>query len=261
MEINWTIGNDDIIKVKDFVAKHNSPFVDRVIERNVKRQNIRIDRDAILKNKIMCLLTSQQPSGPNSKIGCFLRLNPFPVTYQAISETDNIENFVRLTLLQNGLNRFINKIPTFFADNFQQLEANNWKIFSDIENKLIGQNTQKKERTLADQINDTFKGFGPKQSRNFLQALGLTRYEIPLDSRITSWLNDFGFPITLSSIALQDKGYYHFVSDGFQTLCANADIYPCVLDATIFSSFDNGCGQMRTSYINNLPAANIGLAI
>jgi predicted phosphoribosyltransferase len=30
---------------------------------------------------------------------------------------------------------------------------------------------------------------GSKQSRNFVQILGLTRYGIPLDSRITRFLN------------------------------------------------------------------------
>jgi len=33
------------------------------------------------------------------------------------------------------------------------------------------------------------KGIGPKQSRNLRQALGLLRYEIPIDSRIVKWLN------------------------------------------------------------------------
>ncbi|MCK9270029.1 MAG: hypothetical protein WC271_07755 [Bacteroidales bacterium] len=91
----------------------------------------------------------------------------------------------------------------------------------------------------SDNLQVDFNGFGPKQSRNFLQALGLTKYEIPIDSRITTWLNDFGFPVTLTSSPLGDKGYYHFVSDGIQELCEKAEIYPCILDAAIFSSFDN----------------------
>jgi len=40
--------------------------------------------------------------------------------------------------------------------------------------------------------------------------------------------------------ALQDRNYYNFVSDGFQKLCEACDITPCVLDAAIFSSFDEG---------------------
>ena len=96
------------------------------------------------------------------------------------------------------------------------------------------------EREVADFIDARFKGFGPKQSRNLLQSLGLTRYEIPIDSRITKWLNRFGFPVKLSAEALSDSNYYRFVSEGFQRLCAESETYPCVLDAAIFASYDKG---------------------
>ena len=33
-------------------------------------------------------------------------------------------------------------------------------------------------------MSERLAGFGPKQARNLLQGLGLTRYEIPIDSRI-----------------------------------------------------------------------------
>jgi thermostable 8-oxoguanine DNA glycosylase len=98
--------------------------------------------------------------------------------------------------------------------------------------------TQKSELESADFIDDTLKGFGPKQSRNLLQELGLTRYEIPIDSRITRWLNDFGFPVTLSADALSARNYYSFVSEGVRELCEACGIYPCLLDAAIFSSYD-----------------------
>jgi thermostable 8-oxoguanine DNA glycosylase len=96
------------------------------------------------------------------------------------------------------------------------------------------------ERNAAEFIDENLKGFGPKQSRNLLQSLGLTRYEIPIDSRITKWLNAFGFPVKLTADALSNREYYNFIGDGFQALCARAEIYPCVLDAAIFSSFDGG---------------------
>ena len=240
MNVTWNIDEHDITKLNDFVAKHKNHFVERVIERNVNRINIRTDKDSILEKIIMCLITSQQPSGPNSTVGIFLNLKPFPLTYETVLKSENVEELIKQTMQQNKLNRFINRIPVYFNYNFQHLETTNWEMFSDIETKLSGQHTKQLERTFADNIADTFKGFGAKQSRNFLQALGLTKYEIPIDSRITTWLNDFGFPVKLSPTALQDKAYYHFVSDGFQTLCVRAGVLPCVLDATIFSSFDNG---------------------
>jgi hypothetical protein len=68
----------------------------------------------------------------------------------------------------------------------------------------------------------------------------LSRYEVPIDSRITKWLNEFGFPIRLTANALADRNYFEFVSDGFQRLAGACGIAPCVLDAAIFSSFDDG---------------------
>ena len=96
------------------------------------------------------------------------------------------------------------------------------------------------ERGAARFVDEKFKGFGPKQSRNLLQGLGLSRYEVPIDSRITKWLNEFGFPIRLTASALADRNYFEFVSDGFQRLAEACGIAPCVLDAAIFSSFDDG---------------------
>lgn len=240
MEFQWDITNNDISRLRDFVAQHQNPFVTRRISRNIDRQNVRVDKDAVLKNIIMCLLTTQQRSGPNTPIGKFLRQNPFPLTDKSISRQPDTNKFVRQTLQQHGLNRYINRIPKFFVDNYKILQTTKWALVDTLTNELNQQASREKERAIADSLHDTFSGFGPKQSRNFLQALGLTKYEIPIDSRITTWLNDFGFPVALSSTALQDKGYYHFVSDGIQTLCNHADIYPCVLDATIFASFDNG---------------------
>jgi hypothetical protein len=34
--------------------------------------------------------------------------------------------------------------------------------------------------------------------------VGLSRFEVPIDSRITKWLNDFGFPVKLAPSALPD---------------------------------------------------------
>ena len=119
------------------------------------------------------------------------------------------------------------------------MQEENWGIKENL-NKLLMVDSKEEERKLADELDDLFHGFGPKQSRNFLQALGLTKYEIPLDSRIIGWLNNFGFPIKLNSKSLGDKAYYHFVSDGIQALCEKAKIYPCMFDAAVFSSYDKG---------------------
>lgn len=238
MNINWNISQSDIEKVKKVIAENENAFLQARQLRNVEKQNIVIDKDKIIKTMIMCLLTSQQRSGPNSIVGQFLRLDPFPVTIEKLTAVNNVEEFIKDTLQQNGLTRYVNRISSFFASNYGKIVKGNWTLIDDLE-ELKSSDSNIKERNIADNLANDFNGFGPKQSRNFLQALGLTKYEIPIDSRITTWLNDFGFPVALTSSPLGDKGYYHFVSDGIQELCEKAEIYPCILDAAIFSSFDN----------------------
>ncbi len=239
MKINWEITQKDVDKLKLFLSQQNNSFVARRISRNVNRQNIELNKDIILKGIIMCLLTSNQRAGPNSTVSNFLRQVPFPITMKLLNKKQSISVFIRNLMLKNGLNRFINKIPDNFEKNFHLLEMTNWQMM-ELFKTIMNETNVKNERKIADMIDDTYFGFGPKQSRNLMQSLGLTKYEIPLDSRTTKWLNKFGFPLTLSSSALQDKNYYHFVLDGLKLLCDKADILPCVLDAAIFSSYDNG---------------------
>ena len=67
------------------------------------------------------------------------------------------------------------------------------------------------------------KGLGTKKSRNLLQMLGLSMYEIPIESRITNWLN-CKLHFTVSVTTLQDVNFYYFVSDAIQSLCGKADV-------------------------------------
>lgn len=239
MNITWNITDKDIQKIKKVLIDNENPFLIKRRERNVHRQNIVINKDVIIKTMIACLLTSQQRSGPNSVVGRFLSKKPFPIDFESISNVDKIEDYLKQELRKNGLTRYINRICQFFASNIKKIEKDNWLIIKSLES-LKNIDSKEEERKIADKLNNDFDGFGPKQSRNFLQSLGLTKYEIPVDSRITNWLNDFGFPVSLTSSPLGDKGYYHFVSDGIQELCRKAEIYPCILDAAIFSSYDNG---------------------
>lgn len=238
MNVIWNISQTDIDKIKTVIADNDNAFLQARQLRNVNKQNIMINKDNIVKTMIMCLLTSQQRSGPNSEVGRFLRLDQFPITIEVLTKTNNVEGFIRQTLLDNKLTRYVNRISSFFASNYMKIVESNWLLIKTLE-ELKTTDSKIKERIIADNLHNDFKGFGPKQSRNFLQALGLTKYEIPIDSRITTWLNEFGFPATLTSSALGDKGYYHFILDGILELCEKAQVYPCILDAAIFSSFDN----------------------
>ncbi len=123
-------------------------------------------------------------------------------------------------------------------ENLEWLEKKyGWQQIFDGLIPLFNGATKFEERKCAEMINDTLLGFGPKQSRNLLQLLGLTKYEIPIDSRITKWLEKYGLQIKSPS-TLSNKRYYNQISDFIQSICENIGEYPCVLDAVIFSSYD-----------------------
>lgn len=237
MTIEWSITEKDIRLVSEFVANNGGPFVESRIKCNINRENILIDKDAIVKCMLMCLLTSQQRSDPNHLISKFLMQKPFPVVYSSISKFVVVEAFIFNILQQNLFTKHLAKIPEYFASNFRFLENMGWDAFIKSISILDGMASKETERDVADTIDKSFKGFGSKQARNFLQSLGLTRFEIPLDAITISWFNDFGFPLSLSVTALQEKRYYHFVSDGIQLLCEKAGIFPCVLDAAILNHY------------------------
>lgn len=134
--------------------------------------------------------------------------------------------------------RRTNRLADEVARNLSALEAGLWQRTLDTLGTLRTEKGVTVEREAADFIAYTFHGFGPKQARNLLQSLGLTRHEIPIDSRITKWLNEFGFPVRLSASALADRDYYSFAMDGLQALCQACGVMPCVLDTAIFASFD-----------------------
>ncbi len=236
MNIIWEISESDINKVTDFVGEYKNPFIENRINRNVNHNDIQINRDIIIKAMLMCLLTSQQNSSPDSNIEVFFRKKPFLLTYDFLSKATVIEVVLRSILKENGLTKYFDKIPDYFSYNFSYLEETNWDLQTNLEISLKKEMTKQMERELADSVDITFKGFGSKQARNFLQILGLTKYEIPIDSQTMNWMKNFGFPVSFTATALQDKSFYHFVSDGIQLLCEKAKIYPCVLDAAIFQA-------------------------
>lgn len=239
MKLFWKIEESDIQKVKSFYEKNkDNPFVRERINRNLNKQNVEISKDIFFKTMVSCLLTTQQRSGPDSAVTKFINTKPFPLQYYDCIKQNNLNKYILKILNSHiGLRRK-NKIANEIVTNLRSLENGLWENIFELIKNLRSNSSVINERKAARYISDNLKGFGPKQSRNLLQSLGLTIYEIPIDSRITKWLNEFGFPIKLSATALADHNYYNFVSDGFQEICKACDIKPCVMDAVIFSSFD-----------------------
>ena len=239
MRLEWKISPGDVEKVRVIIERQeSSPLVQYRINVNLAKEKPRVSRDSFWRALVGALLTSQQRSGPESSVSRFINTRPHPIGYAVCRRQPRLSVFLQTTLADFGGIRFSTKLASELRSNYSLLESGAWR---DVLRQLNALNTPvapKVEREVAEYLDDAFKGLGPKQSRNLLQGLGLTRYEIPVDSRITKWLNKFGFPFHLTASALVDRHYYGLVSDGIQHLCQAAGVMPCVFDAAVFASYD-----------------------
>lgn len=246
MEVFFRFTDQDIQNIKDVVGKfqHHSFFHQRM-ERNLFGKIPLFSREKIWWTVVMCLLTSQQRSNSGSPITRFLFADPFPLTLKDLASVENINEFTRQELENIGGIRFVPKIAEYVKINLGRLNSGEWRALEHHFQILLEQRKQDPqpehylaERKAARYMNETFKGFGPKQSRNFWQDLGLTRYEFVLDSRFSKWLTRIEFPIPISPNSLSDEDFYCFLSDILRDLCVRAEVLPCILDAAIFSSYE-----------------------
>ena len=208
------------------------------IRRNLARKKPSVSKSQFWQAMVAALLTTQQRSGPQSAVSRFINLRPFPLSYNVCLQKGTKSAFFQKTLSQFGGIRRHETISKEMDENLFTLENGLWQQLDRELKSLHGLATRECERAVAGFLNDSLKGLGPKQSRNLLQALGLTCYEIPIDSRITKWLNNLPFPIRLGAAGLADRDYYGFVMDGICNLCDSSDVYPCIMDAAVFASFD-----------------------
>jgi hypothetical protein len=246
MMLKWLIDKEDALRISSFIKENSDKyFVRRRIERNLEEKPQDYSKDIFWCALANCLLTTQQKSGPKSAITRFLNIKPFPLDLSICEKQSDMSKYIVKTLSDFGGIRRSNTISKELAENLDWLNDSGWKIIEELSDRLLSCRKRPPiisdkniERSVADETQKYLKGIGPKQSRNLWQMLGYTRYEIPVDSRITKWLNKNGFPITLSASALGDQNYYDFIMDGIQEICAAADVLPCVFDAVIFSLFD-----------------------
>jgi thermostable 8-oxoguanine DNA glycosylase len=233
---NWTIQREDVKQIRAFVDRHKeNDFVVVRAKRNLRDAKPRVEKDDFWKQMVVCLLTTRQRSGPASPVTRLAKTRPFPLAYGKCVRQSDVRRYLTKILVDFGGIRFTNKIPKFVADNLQSLEDGfGRRTIAALERLRISQD-QSTERKIAAFIRKNFWGFGPKQSRNLLQCLGLTKYEIPIDSRVTDQLAEWGFPIQLS---LANESSYCRVLDDIQELCRACKIVPCILDAAIFAGKD-----------------------
>lgn len=218
----------------------DAPFVRLRRQRNLGSPRPELSRATAWMAMVGCLLTTQQKSGPGRPVKRLLDLCPFPLGYGPCASQSDIEGFSLDLLSQFGGIRRSITIAKQMASNFARLEQGQWSTLLEHASEVDAVHDAKRERVAARYIADTFDGFGPKQSRNLLQWLGVSKFEIPIDSRISKWLNRELLAFRLNANMLGDPSYYDLVSDGVIELCKAAEVSPCVFDAVVFSSFDEG---------------------
>ncbi len=239
MEITWSVSPQDVTRVATLIqGQSENALVRARRERNLAKTKPHVTRDRFWRAMVSMRLTSVQKSGPNSFVAKFIRTKPFPLSYTAVLGSGHPERFIAKALKASGGIRFADKIASELSKNLALLEASAWSSTLQQCNRLTRLVSREVEIEVAGHIQKLFLGFGPKQSRNLLQSLGLTRYEIPIDSRLTDWLNEFGFPVHLTATALADDNYYRFISDGIHVLCERSGVLPCIFDAAVFSVRD-----------------------
>ena len=197
---------------------------------------------------IGCLLTTQQRSTKGSQVNRFLDTEPFPLAIEACEKQPSLREFVQKTIKDFGAIRRGITIASQAAENWQRLNAGCWQEAEERFERLRGQRSRKPrkedraaEREAAHWADATLAGIGPKQSRNLWQWLGLTRFEVPLDSRVTKWVNQ-NLSIKIATQDLNRIDKYESALDRIQAICEKAGILPCELDAAAFDYEDEGGG-------------------
>jgi len=237
MKVEFTVTDDEARRAREFLdtwSMHR--FVAARIRRNVEGLHARVDEGEFWDALVSALLTTQQRSGPASAVTRLIRTVPLPLRIDACRGQTDAGAFVESVLAARGGIRRGPTIGRELKENLARLEAGEWRTVISVLDAIDG--TPFSERRAARYLDACLVGVGPKQARNIPQMLGLTRFETPVDSRVMKWLNGFGFPLAVSAAALADQACYELVSDGFQALCRAADVFPCVMDAAIFASFD-----------------------
>lgn len=201
MHQNWQLTPEKIEAVQRFVQRHrgNAEVVRREAL-NLSSDKARVERWRFWRELVIAINTTQSRSGPGSPVDRLAATKPVPLRFADCAAVTDVEEFVAGVLDKHGF-RFGPMNARFLEENFHKLNADGgsfWKLVRTALDRLCGnqdRDTERKTARLLQGARGGFKGLGPKQSRNVLQGLGLTRYEIPIDCRVVKRLKRFGFPV------------------------------------------------------------------
>lgn len=239
MNPTWEISGVVLERYRNLVDKYSRH--EKVLERrdrNIKRKGIDLSKNFLWHVFVGCQVTTQQRSGPDTQVGRFMNSKSPALNYRSCIRAHSLIGMLEQEFSTAGLRRS----PTMasnLATIHENLEGGEWNTLLQHLKTLERNTTQSKELKVAQYLSSKlYPGLGPKQSRNFIQWIGLSRFEVPIDSRVLTKLKEFGCTFAPKQSALSDESVYRFVQSGIQQIAASLDIYPCILDACIFYSFD-----------------------
>lgn len=246
----FTIIPSHVMAVRQVVdSKRHDPFFRRRHAKNVANPPQQLSMDEFWHWTVVCMCTSVQKSGPNSRVSNFVRERPFALSLSACREKRNLSTFAEQVLRIRGL-RFGLRIAQQMHRNIQWLCNGGWTSVEEQFAKIskLPENTTPAARISAEREaarvimgrNGALAGVGPKQARNVWQCIGITQYEIPLDSRICDWLNALSpsFGIVAKKL-YASVPYYDAMMSNVQALCQSAGVLPCEFDAAVFANADD----------------------
>ncbi len=238
MKAEWIIDQDVLNNISKVIQNNiHKAIVQKRINTNIKKQGIDLSQSNIWKKIVGCEITTQQKSGFGSPVDLFLKSSNNPVLdydkCKKLQEQDISEE------LSNGHLRNNKRIASFLIRIINLLESGEWNILIEKLESLNKDHTKQEEIQVVQYLHSgLYPGLGLKQSRNFIQWLGLSVFEIPIDSRELKVLKKCKFNFVPGASALQDEVTYLFLESGIQKACELLDIKPCILDACFFASFE-----------------------
>ena len=203
-------------------------------------------RDQVWDGLMLALTSSQQRSGPGSRVWGLWQADPCPLSLAVVqSWQPDVADRVAGFLKEWGGIRCYNRIGQFVETNVRiLLDEGGIERLDGLTGQLWGlrlsfpewdDRARHREREVCAEILGLgLKGVGNKQCRNWLQDARLLRYEIPLDSRVLKFLRPMMPGVPLEQELLGHESYYLFIEDAVQELCQRAGIFPCIADAVMF---------------------------
>lgn len=236
---NWNVSEDFLEKIRKIVDENKDSNIARERrDKNIKREGIELTRDSVWKIIVGCHVTSNQKSGENSPSEKLIQSGKsFLLNYKKCLHK-NAEDLTG-ELKKNQI-RYNKQIAEELLDNLHTLESGGWDELIQHLESIKERHTRQDEKNVIVYLlgKGRLKGIGPKQSRNLLQWLGLSVYEIPIDSRGCKILKDCGCNFVPSAGGLQDETVYEYMEQGLQLVSEKLGIKPCILDACLFNSLE-----------------------